>query len=283
MVSLERAVTIRARLAADPITAYLVPPWDTWIADWKATQSKEIDLRIALLTANAVSNHWDDRMDDYSKETWDATDGDEPERLFYYKGQTHRQFAAPRHGVQYKKMGSWITHMAGSPKPIIVDIGKRLAPDYKLAGDAIQAAESADTAWREFRTTGERRTLVDRFNALGKNTEGQLKEMPFARPELRLPSDHVERFMRSGRSVVPATMEDLTKRRDDAKEVFDQAQAELDAAIQAEKDAADEEARIQRAADEKKLAEALAELGEKGKEIAELRAKLGLPEEPPKP
>ena len=173
--------------------------------------------------------------------------------------------------------------MAGSPKPIIVNIGKRLAPDYKLAGDAIQAAESADTAWREFRTTGERRTLIDRVNALGKNTEGQLKEMPFARPELRLPSDHVERFMRSGRSVVPATMEDLTKRRDDAKEVFDQAQAELDAAIHAEKDAAEEEARIQRDADEKKLASALAELGEKGKEIAELRAKLGLPEEPPKP
>lgn len=93
-------------------------------------------------------------MDDYSKETWDATDGDEPERLFYYKGQTHRQFAAPRHGVQYKKMGSWITTWPGSPKPIIVDIGKRLAPDYKLAGEAIQAAESADTAWREFRTTG---------------------------------------------------------------------------------------------------------------------------------
>jgi chromosome segregation ATPase len=136
---------------------------------------------------------------------------------------------------------------------------------------------------REFRTTGERRQLVDRHNALGKSTEGALNEMPHAHPELRLPNNYVDRFMRPARAVVPPTIEDLTARRDELKDQLDQAQAELDAAVKAEQDAQAEAAQKEREADEKKLAEAQAELDRKAQEVADLKAKLGKPPEPPKP
>ncbi|APR85848.1 Hypothetical protein A7982_11197 [Minicystis rosea] len=282
-MSLDAAVTVRARLAADPRTAALVPSWDDWIADWKKTFLKEIDHRIAVVSANAVATKRDEDLDDISAETWAATAGDEAERFFYYKGKTNHQFTAPRLGGQYQQMGAWITHMAASKDPRINDIGARLAISHKEAGDAIQAVQEAETGAHEFRTTGERRQLVDKYNALGKSTEGTLKEMPHAHPELRLPNDFVERFMRAGRSVGPKTVEDLTRRRDELKEQYDQAQAELDAAVKGEQDAAAEAARIQRVAEEKKLAEAQAQLDAKNKEVAELRAKLGLPAEPEKP
>jgi hypothetical protein len=283
LVSLDSAVTIRARLAADPRTASLAAPWDGWIAEWKTVFLKEIDHRIAVVSANAVATQCDEDLDDLSSETWAATADDPAERAFYYKGKSNSQFIAPRLGAQYQQMGAWITHMAASNNPRIVDIGARIAIKHKGATDAIQVAQAADTASREFRTTGERRQLVDKYNALGKNSEGTLKEMPHAHPELRLPNDFVERFMRSGRSVVPPTVEDLTQRRDELKAQLDQAQAELDAALKAEQDAAAEAARIQRAEDEKKLAEAQAQLDAKNKEVADLRAKLGLAGEPEKP
>lgn len=283
LVPLDRAVTIRARLAADPRTASLVAAWDSWIADWKTTYIQEIDLRIALITANAIATFCDEELDDLSGETWTATEDDPAERLFYYNGKTNKQFTAPRHGIQYQKMGAWITHMAASKDPRIVDIGTRLVVKYKAAGDAVKVAQDADTASREFRTTGNRRQLIDRYNALGKSTEGNLKEMPHAHPELKLPNDYVERFMRAGRSVVAPTLEELTKRRDDLKEQFEQAQAEVEAAIEAEKESVAEAARIEREAHEKLLAEAQAGLDKKAQEVADLKAKLGLSSEPIKP
>jgi hypothetical protein len=276
-VSLDRAVTVRALLAADPRTAALTPDWDGWLVDCKRTIIAEIDHRIATLTANAVATQKDNDLDDLSDETWVATADDEAERLFYYKGKSNSDFKSPRLGKQYLQMGTWITHMTGSQNGRIADIGARLAVKHGEATAAITTAQDADTASREFRLTGDRRQLIDRFNALGKGTEGTLKEMPFARPELRLPNNFVERFMRAARSVVPPTVDELTKKRDAVKEELDAAQAELDAAIKVETDAAVEAARLERAANEKKLAEAQVELDKKAAAVAELKAKLEKP------
>lgn len=277
LVPLDRAVTIRALLAADPRTTALTPAWDTWLVDCKQTILAEIDHRITTLTANAVATQKDDNLDDLSDETWAATTNDDAERLFYYKGKSNSDFKSPRLGKQYQQMGAWITHMAGSLNARIVEIGTRLATKHGEATTAIQIAQDADTASREFRLTGARRQLIDKFNALGKGTEGELKEMPHAHPELKLSNDFVERFMRAARSVVPPTVDELTKRRDAVQEELAAAQADLDAALKAETDAAAEAARVEREADEKKLAEAQAELDKKVAAVAGLKAKLGKP------
>jgi len=174
-------------------------------------------------------------------------------------------------------MGAWVTHMAGSLNARIVEIGTRLATKHGEATTAIQIAQDADTASREFRLTGARRQLIDKFNALGKGTEGELKEMPHAHPELKLSNDFVERFMRAARSVVPPTVDELTRRRDAVQEELAAAEADLDAAIKAEADAVAEAARVEREADEKKLAEAQTELDKKAAAVAGLKAKLGKP------
>jgi len=277
LVPLDRAVTIRALLAADPRTTALTSAWDGWLTDCKKTIVAEIDHRIATLTANAVATQKDDDLDDLSDETWAATTDDEAERLFYYKGKSNSDFKSPRLGKQYQQMGTWITHMTASLNGRIVDIGKRIVIKHDEATTAIKTAQDADTASREFRLTGDRRQLIDRFNALGKGTEGELKEMPFAHPELKLPNNFFERFMRAARSVVPATVEELTKKRDAVKEELDAAQAELDAAINVEAGATAEAARLERAADEKKLYEAQVELDEKAAVVADLKAKLEKP------
>ena len=277
LVPLDRAVTIRALLAADPRTTALTPAWDAWIADCKKTIHTEIDHRSTTLTADAVATQKDDDLDDLSDETWTATANDDAERLFYYKGKSNSDFKSPRLGKQYQQMGAWMSHMAASPNGRIVDIGVRLAATYAEATAAIQVAQEADTASREFRLTGERRQLIDKFNALGKGTEGELKEMPHAHPELKLPNNFVERFMRAARSVVPPTVDELTKKRDAVQEELAAAQAEMDAAIKAETDAAAEAARVQREADEKTLAAAQVELDKKAAAVADLKAKLGKP------
>jgi hypothetical protein len=277
LVSFDRAVITRALLAADPRTAHLATGWDAWIIDWKTTFFQELDHRVAVLSAQALATIMDDDLDEIADETWSETEGDAAERQFYFSGKKRAQFTAPRLGAQYRQMGAWITHMTGSKEPRIVDIGNRLAKKHQAAGDAITDADTKETAARDFRLTGPRKQIIDRYNALGKNTEGELKEMPFAQPDLHLPKDFFERFLRSPRSVTPPTVEDLTKKRDAAKEDLDAIQAELDAAIKAEKDDADQAAREQRTADQKLLAEAQAEADAKNKAVADLRAKLGLP------
>jgi hypothetical protein len=167
--------------------------------------------------------------------------------------------------------------MQQSPCPQIVDLGKRVEKKYTEASQAIRDAEVADASSREFRLTGARRQLIDRFNALGKATEGDLKEMPHAHPELSLPNSFSDRFLRAGRPVVPPTVEELTKKRDALKEELNPAQAELDAAVKAEQDAAAEAAQRQRTEDEKKLALVQADLEKKAKEVADLQAKLNKP------
>jgi hypothetical protein len=276
-IPLDRAVTIRALLAADPRTVALAPDWDGWLTDCKKVIVAEIDHRIATLTANAIATQKDDDLDDLSNETWAATADDEAERFFYYKGKSNSDFKSPRLGKQYQQMGTWITHMIGSQNGRIAEIGTRLAIKHGEATLAITIAQDADTASREFRLTGDRRKLIDRFNALGKGTEGDLKEMPFAHPELKLPTNFVERFMRAARSVVPATVDELTKKRDAVKEELEAVQVELDAAIKVEADAAVEAARLTREADEKKLSEAQVELDKKAAAVADLKAKLGKP------
>jgi hypothetical protein len=280
-VCLDRGVTIRARVAANPHTAGMAARFDAWLANWKTTFLEEIDHRIAVLSANALATQLDEDLDELSSETAVvvplATGGDEGELFFYYKGQTKGEFNSPRLGKQHRAMGEWVTHMKQSPHPQIVDLGNRIEKKCDEATQAISAAEKAETSSREFRLTGARRQLIDQFNALGKATEGDLKEMPHAHPELNLPNSFSERFLRSGRPVVAPTVEELKRKRDAIQEELSQAQAELDAAEQAEKDEAAEVAKRQQAEDEKKLVAAKAELEQKAKEVADLEAKLKKP------
>lgn len=106
LVPLDRAVTIRALLAADPRTTALTPAWDAWLVDCKKTIVAEIDHRITTLTANAVATQKDDDLDDLSDETWAATTNDDAERLFYYKGKSNSDFKSPRLGKQYQQMSA---------------------------------------------------------------------------------------------------------------------------------------------------------------------------------
>jgi hypothetical protein len=80
--------------------------------------------------------------------------------------------------------------------------------------------------------------------------------------------------MRTSRPVVPPSIQELTKRRDDAKEALDQAQTDLDAAVKAEKDEAEEAERVVRNADQKRLDGLVAEQNMRAEEIAALQAKL---------
>lgn len=283
-VPLDRAVTIRGRVAANPHTAAMAAAYDDWIADWKEVFLEEIDHRIARLSANAVATHLDEDLDELSDETYVlvplATNGDEGERFFYFKGKTRTEFSSPRLGKQYHAMGEWIPHMKASPLPRIVELGDRIAKKWDEATKAIRAAEKAETSAREFRLTGARRKLIDRFNALGKATEGELKELPHAHPELGLPNSFFERFLSAGKPVVAPTVKELTEKRDALKEELSEAEAELAAAVQAEKDEAAELAKREREEDERKLSEAQAELGKKAKEVAELQEKLKKPPTP---
>ncbi|WP_437945505.1 hypothetical protein WME98_31950 [Sorangium sp. So ce296] len=76
---------------------------------------------------------------------------------------------------------------------------------------------------------------------------------------------------------MPSTIEELTRRRDAAKEELEQADAALQAAIEVGKAQKDEAKRTQREALQQEPAAAQAKREAQDKKIAELQAKLGKP------
>jgi len=280
LTSLDLAVTTRALLAANPLTASLAAGFDAWLVEWRSVFGQEIDLRIETTSAAALVAGIDDDLDDLSDETSKATlivtknDRSDPEFVFYFKGTRPSDFKRPLMGSQYQQMTAWITHMAASPYPALADIGKRIEVKIGEADKAIATSASAEQKSRDFRLTGARRQLVDKFNALRKATEGTLQEMPHAHPELKLPASFAERFLRAARPAQKApTAADLKAQLDAAQKSAADLEAAYEAALKAEADAAVEKAN--KAAQDKELADAEAELKKQAEKVAELKAKLG--------
>jgi hypothetical protein len=279
---LDHAVTSRALVAANPLTASLAPGFDAWIDEWKVVFLDEINHRIAGTSAAALEVSLDSDLNDLSDETsrtvliYTKNDRDDPEYVFYFKGERASDFKKPHMGSQLAAMTSWPPHMAASAYPPIVDLGKRIAVKVKDAGTAVESTTTVEQKAREFRLTGARRQLIDKLNALRKATHGAIAEMPHKHPELKLPGNFADRFFRAERPVAPSRPPSAAalKLQMDAlqKELVELGNAHAKA-VQDELDAAAKKTEEEQ--DVAALAAAEAALADKKAEVDALKAKLG--------
>ena len=136
--------------------------------------------------------------DGLSKALLIVTKGNRSDRLYklYYGEKRPSDLKRPTLGPQLETMRGWIPSLLASPHTMLADYGTQLQDKVAVADKAVAAASAAEQKNRAFRTVGERKVLIDDFNALRKATYGKLAEMPHTQPAAKLPASFADRFFR---------------------------------------------------------------------------------------
>lgn len=175
-------------------------------------------------------------------------------------------------------MRKWIKPMRASPYPPLVEMGAQVEVKVTQAGKAVDELNAAEQRNREFRATGDRRKLIDAFNALRKSTYGKLAEMPHAQPQLKLPRNFADRFFRPERSAAatkPLTAAEIEEKLTAAKKRVEELEQQLDKAKKVEAEKAADKAKEQLTIDKQELADVQAEKEKLAAKEAALKAKIG--------
>lgn len=279
---LDELAYTRARLKAHPLTAALAADFDAFQPKWMAVFTQEIGLRAerqdAAARVIAADDDLDDLSDGLSKALLIITKGNRGDPLYklYYGDKRPSDLKRPTLGPQLETMRGWTPSLVASPHAMLTDYGTQLQDKVGVADDAVATAASAEQKSRAFRTVGERKALIDDFNALRKATYGKLAEMPHTQPAAKLPASFADRFFRHGTWTPPekpATSAELAAEIAAKQAEVEALQAEL-AKTKADEDA-DAQAKAQAEADAEALAAAQRAADDAAAKVAELKAKLG--------
>jgi len=279
---LDELVYTRARLKAHPLTAALAADFDAFQPKWMAVFTQEIGLRAerqdAAAQVIAADDDLDDLSDGLSKALLIVTKGNRGDLLYklYYGDKRPSDVKRPTLGPQLDRMRGWIPSLLTSPHAMLTDYGAQIQDKVAVADNAVAAASSADQKSRAFRTVGERKVLVDDFNALRKATYGKLAEMPHTQPAAKLPASFADRFFRHEAWTAPekpATSAEIAAKIAAKQAEIDALQAELAKTKAGEEAAAQAQAKAQ--ADAEALAAARKAAEDAAAKVAELEAKLG--------
>ena len=218
---LDEACFNHARLEANPLTLPYAADYDAFFVEWQKCNEQEIKLRTAIVRRNAHIISRDDTLNELVDAVQQAVllsvknDRKASLYLLYFGSQSASEQKKPILAAQLEKMRGWIPSLTASPIMVLSALGERLVQAVAAADEAIAARLLAEQQNRDFRTIGQRKTLVDSLNGLRKATYGKLSELPHARPELHLPASFAEPFFRheSGKKNggdLALTPEDLT-------------------------------------------------------------------------
>jgi hypothetical protein len=283
---LEELIHTLARLEANPLAASFMPPFEElYKNEWTQVVQQEFVLLVEAFRADAMVEEADDGLDDYVDE-FDAyarrrVKGNlkDPFYLFFFGEKRPHDLKRPVLGGQLETMRHWVAPLNATAGD---DEASKLAA--KLDGLIVKAdaalVEQSEVSEKimAFRTQGERKAFVDKFNALRKSTEDKLAELPHANPEAKLPGHFASRFFkhapkRGKTAARELTSEDLKARLAEAEgEVAAVRQQLADALVKEEAEAF---AQAQLEADKAALAEAQKEAVEIGAKVAALKAKIG--------
>lgn len=214
-VPLEHNTFSSTKIAAHPLTANLAPEYDAFQVKWFQVQTKEILLWIDMLKAAARIVVADDALDTLIDRISNAilviTDNDREAALyvFYFNGRTPSDCRKPVLGNQLAQMRAWTPSLKSSPHASLQALGAELEQAVANADQAVADLALAKTANREFRTVGERRALIDEFNAMQKRNAGKIAEIPHTEAGKHLPNTFHEGFFK--KSSRPTSTEDEEK------------------------------------------------------------------------
>jgi hypothetical protein len=177
-----------------------------------------------------------------------------PVSLRYFGARRASDLKRPQLGVQLEILRDWPPSLMESANPILQQYGVQLLGTVAEADQAAAARQRRAQELADFRVTGMRARLIDRFNAVRKSLYGRLGEIQHANPSLG--SGWAESFSRNSGGSERVTLADierriasaeidlagLRKQRDDLV-----AQEERDAQAQADAELAEKRARIEAA------------------------------------
>jgi hypothetical protein len=174
----------RSSLEANPLTAALAAPFATFITvTWQSVVQSEQALTYALALATAKVLHADSVLNELVHKLDSAllmlTGKDRTALLYtrYFGEQRPFEVAAGILGPQLEKMRGWIPDLLASPQAILQGIGADIQAAVAGADAAAAAKLAAENAIEVFQTTGERAQAVSAYNALRKETYGELGKL----------------------------------------------------------------------------------------------------------
>jgi hypothetical protein len=276
---LEALVYPQAALAANPHTAALAADFEPVIVLWTTVNNQEIQLRVSIVKARAYFAGADDALDEIVDRVAAIilqevkNDRTAPLYLLYFGNQSPSELRRPVLAGQLETMRTWVSSLKASSIAALQAAGNDLEAAVAAADNAVKALAKSEQDNRVFRTTGERRALVDSTNAVRKGTYGKVAEMPHAHPEWHLPASFPDRFFPadSKKDTPPATSADIEAQIASLKSQIVELEADL---VKAK---ADEDAKAQaKAADDAHaaaVAEAEKEATAAAAKLAALKAK----------
>ncbi|MRG97256.1 hypothetical protein [Polyangium spumosum] len=261
----------RGRLAAHPLTSFLVPELDAFRSTLDATLMEELVLIGERFEANAGVEFVDDDLDRLT-DTVAALSLIEAKNdrgampyVHYFAHQRPSDLKRPILGGQLDTMRLWPPSLVASTSVQLQNVGNELALTVERADQKTAAQGVVNQKIADFRAVGTRKQCIDAFNALRKSLYGKLGEIQHKNPDLG--AGWADSFFRSGSSAERLTVRELDRR-------IAAAEVEL-SAMKKQRDemAAQEEATARAKADAEK-AQKKAELAAAKKAAEELAARM---------
>lgn len=276
----ERVFT-EAQLRAHSLTVSFAKAFADLHNDWLAVQNLEIKHLIEVATADALAVGLDGQLnvllDLVNLALLAAVGNDRDADLYkhFFGNQRPSDAKRPVLGEQLAMQRDWIPVLKSSKFPGLQALAAPLEKLVKQAEGAASDLRDKKEAEAAFVDIGERKKFVDDFNAARRTAHGKLSALPKLHPESNLPSDFAEQFfIRESRSTMPTQGQVLRniQRLQDKLQKEQALYAEL-AAQKAAQDKArsDAEAAHLRA----ELQDAEKQAAAEQARIAELKAKLG--------
>jgi hypothetical protein len=247
----------RSRLEVHPLTVVLAASLAQFInTNWQTALLLEFKLEDDLARASARIHYADQVLNTLVKKLDTSllllTNKDRTAPLYaqFFGNQRPFQVAAGILGPQLETMRGWVALLLGSVHDSLKALGTEIDLAVKQADAAVAAKTTAENALLVFTTTGERRKVIDDYNALRKSTYGELGKLQHQHPDL--PNDFADSFFRheSRRNDDKLSPEQLKQKIDALAAQQETLQKKLDDALarqkaDAEQKEADEQRRLE--------------------------------------
>jgi hypothetical protein len=275
-------------LARHPLTGTLAPELESLRPDLDAAAAEEQRLIWNQYDADAAVKLIDRVLDgiadgvDNTLLTDLKRDRNSPIYLRYFGARRASDLKRPQLGVQLEIMRAWPPSLVESANPILQQYGAQLLATVAEADAAAAAKQRVSQELTDFRVTGTRAKLIDRFNAVRKSLYGRLGEIQHANPLLG--SGWAESFFRSGGGSERVTLAEIERRIASAELDLAALRKQRDELVTQEEREAQARAEAEKAEKLARIEAARAAMAELAAEIEELESEdAGEPEPEPAP
>jgi hypothetical protein len=199
---LEHCIYTLTRVEAQPLTQDLAPAFVAFQKAWTKTEALELQHHVAVLKAVALVAAADDDLDAFvdraSNVLLSLTGNDRGAPLYkqYFGDKRPSDLKRPVLGAQLEAMRTWVPSLKAASQAPLAKLGQELEAKIAAADKAKTALATAQQETRVFRATGERRALIDQFNALRKDAYGKIAGLPHTHPDQNLPGNLAEHFFK---------------------------------------------------------------------------------------